>query len=156
MPGSRTGVKYQIIWCREAGVLPAECRARLELLPGQSCSWRAGPLPEEADGLRSRRDAAEAALQVEGWGVRIQRGDSTGGQQWAQPADLRATGCTLSRSAGLELPAPSSSREHKGHRVSKSFSLLEHGSEDNSFETEIIQVCYIRTKPKSFENNYFS
>lgn len=34
MPTSQTGVKYQIAWCREVGVLPAECRARLELLPG--------------------------------------------------------------------------------------------------------------------------
>lgn len=34
MPSSQTGVKYQNIWCGGAGVLPAECRARLELLPG--------------------------------------------------------------------------------------------------------------------------
>lgn len=34
MPSSQIGVRYPIIWCREAGVLPAECRARLELLPG--------------------------------------------------------------------------------------------------------------------------
>jgi len=31
---SQTGVKYRIIWCREAWVLSAEFRAKLERLPG--------------------------------------------------------------------------------------------------------------------------
>lgn len=34
MSASQIGVKYWIIWCREAGDLPAECRTKLELLPG--------------------------------------------------------------------------------------------------------------------------
>lgn len=50
MPSSQIGVKYQIIWCREAGVLPTECRARLELLSGNG-----GKVVPDGQVLRRRK-----------------------------------------------------------------------------------------------------
>lgn len=48
---SQIGVKYLIIWCIGAGILPAESRERIELLPGNegkafpgwSCSGESWP-----------------------------------------------------------------------------------------------------------------